>query len=247
MARRVILLDYENIRDSILDDVKEIRKQDITYLFKPIHKNKDTCLSRIESKFKEKGLNLRIIPIYTNGKNALDFQLASLLGNLIKTGPKSSYLIISKDQGYLPLHYFWGSQNINVICGESLRNAINSDEVTREFISLKGMELAEFINKVSHNFNVLNSINELNSNSRLAKYWLAEEIYMYKDSEVFMQYVISDILQDNTNLTWLTIEYIRIIVNRWYNFLHCTITEETEEEIEDETEENGGIIFKPGL
>lgn len=42
------------------------------------------------------------------GKNGLDFQLVSYLGLLLKSAPKTDYVIVSKDTGYDPVCKFWG-------------------------------------------------------------------------------------------------------------------------------------------
>ena len=43
----------------------------------------------------------RIVEIYSNSKNAMDFSLASEMGYLISTeGTKAKYYIVSKDRGY---------------------------------------------------------------------------------------------------------------------------------------------------
>lgn len=44
------------------------------------------------------------------GKNGLDFQLVSYLGLLLKSAPKTDYVIVSKDAGYDPVCKFWGDQ-----------------------------------------------------------------------------------------------------------------------------------------
>lgn len=44
------------------------------------------------------------------GKNGLDFQLVSYLGLLLKSAPKTDYVIVSKDTGYDPVCKFWGDQ-----------------------------------------------------------------------------------------------------------------------------------------
>ncbi len=49
------------------------------------------------------------------GTNALDFQLSSYMGYLMKTNAKTQFYIISNDTGYDPLIPFWGKRDRTVI------------------------------------------------------------------------------------------------------------------------------------
>ncbi len=48
------------------------------------------------------------------GKNGLDFQMVSYLGYLIKTAPKSEYIIVSNDTGFDSVVRFWSDREIEV-------------------------------------------------------------------------------------------------------------------------------------
>ena len=48
------------------------------------------------------------------GKNGLDFQMVSYLGYLIKTAPKSEYIIVSNDTGFDAVVKFWSDREIEV-------------------------------------------------------------------------------------------------------------------------------------
>lgn len=49
-----------------------------------------------------------------SGKNALDFQLVSLLGSMLTQNPNCKYIITSKDQGYDAVVSFWQQKGIDV-------------------------------------------------------------------------------------------------------------------------------------
>lgn len=48
------------------------------------------------------------------GKNGLDFQLVSYLGYLIKSAPKTDYIIVTNDTGYDAVVKFWTSRDMSV-------------------------------------------------------------------------------------------------------------------------------------
>jgi len=48
------------------------------------------------------------------GRNALDFQLVSYLGFLLKSAPKTRYVIFSNDNGYDAVIRFWSAREIHV-------------------------------------------------------------------------------------------------------------------------------------
>lgn len=48
------------------------------------------------------------------GRNGLDFQLVSYLGFLLKSSPKTDYIILSNDSGYDPACTFWSEKGYSV-------------------------------------------------------------------------------------------------------------------------------------
>jgi len=51
----------------------------------------------------------------TPGKNGLDFQLVSYLGYLIKSAPKTDYIIVTNDTGYDAVVKFWSLRGMSVV------------------------------------------------------------------------------------------------------------------------------------
>lgn len=123
-------IDYENVHDSGLTGIDKIGSDSIIYLL-----YSDTC-KNVSIIFLEKVLNKEIqVKLYKTetGKNALDFQLSSLLGYIIKSNEKlqerkfffkkqtpveqptkHDYYIISKDHGFDSIIEFWKQRNINI-------------------------------------------------------------------------------------------------------------------------------------
>ena len=124
-------IDYENVHDSGLNGIDKIDKDSIIYLL-----YSDVC-KNVSIAFLEKVINKEIqVKLYKTetGKNALDFQLSSLLGYIIKQNEKQQetkrffrkqtvieqpirheYYIISKDQGFDAIVEFWKQRNVNVL------------------------------------------------------------------------------------------------------------------------------------
>lgn len=123
-------IDYENVHDSGLTGIDKISKDSIIYLL-----YSDAC-KNVSIAFLEKVLNNEIqVKLYKTetGKNALDFQLSSLLGYIIKENDKQpvvkrlfgkqpvpeqpdkqEYYIVSKDQGFDAIVEFWKQRNVNI-------------------------------------------------------------------------------------------------------------------------------------
>lgn len=118
------LIDYENVSNHGLDGIEDASAQDIIHIFYTHASNTltfDTLNKLLNSKAKV------IYEKVDNGiKNALDFQLSSYLGYLIREnkGKKISYFIISKDNGYIPLTKFWSKRGVNI----SILNGLDSKE-----------------------------------------------------------------------------------------------------------------------
>lgn len=87
--------------------------------------------------------SFEMIRAYT-GKNALDFQLVSYLGFLLKTAPKTNYVIVSNDYGYDSVIQFWKDRNISLT-----RLSANDLEMNSKKFELMALEPKEEILEVS--------------------------------------------------------------------------------------------------
>lgn len=108
----IFLVDYENVSASGLDGLEKLTEEDVVYIF--IRK------MRIVSPLMPTGVFWKAAPraLLQGGerhKNALDFQLVSFLGYLIRENGSSAYYIISKDNGFDSVLHFWTKQNTKVM------------------------------------------------------------------------------------------------------------------------------------
>ena len=110
-SRKVYLVDTENVGTAWKDILPQKSSKDVIILF---YTENSPGISYVD---------LNVIRAYPEsfdmilcypGKNGLDFQLVSYLGYLIKTAPKSEYVIVSNDTGYDAAVKFWRDREIEV-------------------------------------------------------------------------------------------------------------------------------------
>lgn len=108
----IYLIDSENTGSAWLGLMKGISKKDKVYIFATEKSSKIT--------YSEAGLladkwdQVDVVMVERGTKNALDFQLATYLGYLLRAGRNGEYIIISGDTGYDPVADFWNSRGKKV-------------------------------------------------------------------------------------------------------------------------------------
>ncbi len=95
---RLYLIDYENVNASGLHGIGQVSKSDRIILFYSHSAN--TLSFEVMDEMIAAGITPERICLNQGGKNALDFQLVTLLGYLIAKQTADEYFIISKDAGY---------------------------------------------------------------------------------------------------------------------------------------------------
>ncbi len=121
------LIDYENVNYAGLDGTEVLEKEDTVSFF-----YSDACDKIVAYRMKhikESGCNLEICKLKSKGKNALDFYIASKIGEIFAADHDAKVAIISEDKDYKALIDYWRPrlqvQNQFVLC-KSLAKAINS-------------------------------------------------------------------------------------------------------------------------
>lgn len=134
--------------------------------------------------------SFEMVRAYT-GKNALDFQLVSYLGYLLKTAPKTHYVVVSNDYGYDSVIQFWKDRNISI----TRLNAVDLEKNSKKF-ELMALEPKEIL-EVSEEENT--ETVEVSPLKEKLKDALNEAIPMNKKDR---QKTIDDIVEtlDETNL-----------------------------------------------
>lgn len=110
-------IDTENVPNwkPVLDG--RVRFNDNIFIFSSVNSTKVS--ENDLDPFRKEGALCTVINCYT-GKNAMDFQLVSLMGYMINEFPGSRHTIISADTGYGPVKEFWDMAGVSVeIIGEN--------------------------------------------------------------------------------------------------------------------------------
>ena len=110
-SRKVYLVDTENVGTAWKDILPQKSSKDVIILFYTEHSPGISYMDL--NVIREYPMSFDMILCYP-GKNGLDFQMVSYLGYLIKTAPKSEYIIVSNDTGFDSVVRFWSDREIEV-------------------------------------------------------------------------------------------------------------------------------------
>lgn len=108
------LVDYENVKSHGLDGITSLDSDDVLVIF--YSENADSLTFGLHRRLNESKAKISYQKVDVGTKNALDFQLATYLGYLVRDneGKESSYYIVTKDQGFTSLVNYWKKRKINV-------------------------------------------------------------------------------------------------------------------------------------
>lgn len=108
----IYLIDYENTKS--LTGIASLTNEDMVVVF--YTKNSNTLTFDTHKEIIDTQATIRYMNVGNGTKNALDFQLASYLGYLIKEKEQNNveYYIVSKDKGFLVLQSFWKEKYIDI-------------------------------------------------------------------------------------------------------------------------------------
>lgn len=127
-SRKVYLVDTENVGTAWKELLPQKGAKDVIILFYTEH---SPGISYGDlNVIREYPSSFDMILCYP-GKNGLDFQMVSYLGYLIKTAPKSEYIIVSNDTGYDAVVKFWSEREIEV-CRRSKSELLTPKEKQAE-------------------------------------------------------------------------------------------------------------------
>lgn len=109
----IFFIDYENVGPSGIEILYDIGKGDYVFIFysdecKTVPFEAVSYISRKNAKYKS-------ICVENGTKDALDFQLSSVLGYMISVKKRAAkYYIVSNDKGFDCLCYFWRKSKFKV-------------------------------------------------------------------------------------------------------------------------------------
>ena len=148
------LIDYENVNVSGFDGLSSLTENDVVILF--YSENALTLTFGLHKRINETKANIEFQKVSVETKNALDFQLCSYLGYLIRDkmsdeSEKNDYYIVSNDQGYSILPDYWKRKGINVIIVSNLKkDSVKTNTLVKQavLISPSDNKLSEMETKL---------------------------------------------------------------------------------------------------
>ena len=105
----IYMIDYENVLNNGLKGVELLNADDKLFIF--YSKNASSITINTHKNLEKTKATKKYIEVTSTTKNALDFQLSTCLGALIKEFPDDEIAIISKDKGYNAVIEFWKKYN----------------------------------------------------------------------------------------------------------------------------------------
>ncbi|MCD7741121.1 MAG: PIN domain-containing protein [Ruminococcus sp.] len=125
---RTYLVDFENVKSKGLVGIDKLTEDDHVIIF--FSENSDTISFEMHCQVMQSKAKVDYMKVKVGGKNALDFQLSTLLGYLVAKDDNTHIFIISNDKGFDKLHDFWSDTFIDspecvVFRTQNITSAIN--------------------------------------------------------------------------------------------------------------------------
>lgn len=138
---RYYLVDYENVNATGLDGLNKLTENDKVCIFYTEKAN--TLTFGLHRRLNETKAEVMYQKVEAGTKNALDFQLASFLGYLIKEYEMNfdkkdiRFYIVSKDNGYSTLVNYWQKKNIDIAMAINLVGKSEEHETNETILAVK--------------------------------------------------------------------------------------------------------------
>lgn len=158
------LVDYENVNVSGLKGISKLTENDVVVIF--YSENANTLTFGMHKQINDSKAKIEFQRISAEVKNALDFQLCSYLGYLIRDSisgvenPKNNYYIVSNDSSYSILPNYWKKFGAEV---KIIENLSKGEVIIAP--TLKTSSLETELNKVLSNKNEVTEILQIIDNS----------------------------------------------------------------------------------
>ena len=173
----IYLIDFENVHSDGLKGIEQLAENDVCYVFYSEHAGVLTF--NIHKKIIDSKAKIYYVEAQVGMKNALDFQLVSYLGYMIREDQEAYYCVISNDRAFALVADFWKKKGVEVACAVSLAAAVRLKEnekiASRLASLLSDKKEREFVAKCIEELSTKQGIN-----NRIAKKYgttRAGEIY----------------------------------------------------------------------
>ena len=137
---KAYLIDFENVKSKGLTGIEQLTADDKVIIF--YSENSDSLNFEMHRNIMNSSADIEELKVRVGGKNALDFQLSTLLGYLLAKELYTHIFIISGDKGFDKLHDFWNvsfadRNSVTVFRTPTLSGAVSfaKDPKNRQVIS----------------------------------------------------------------------------------------------------------------
>lgn len=121
------LIDYENVKNAGMHGSEHLLQSDHVILF--YSDSSHTMEMRHLENIQKNDCYFEVCKLVKVGKNALDFYIATKLGEIFGTGVKDNVIIVSRDTGFQAVKDYWAK------CSTPSRNITISESIERGIIS----------------------------------------------------------------------------------------------------------------
>ena len=147
------LVDYENVNVAGLNGVSSLNEDDVVIIF--YSENANTLTFGMHRRINESKAEIKFQKVAVKEKNALDFQLCSYLGFLIRDKKnddeniKNYFYIVSNDNGYSILPDYWKKFETDLkIVSNLAKDEVKKNEVKLPQQNDKVSELEKELSKI---------------------------------------------------------------------------------------------------
>lgn len=133
----IYLIDYENVKNDGFMGYEFLTSEDILYIF--YSDSVPNIRKQISLKLFQPSMDVRLYKLKTARKNAIDFYIATKLGELIAKTQVPKVAVVTKDHGFYSLTDFWAhvsETKCKIIVEKDIADCIlksgNNDEQYRQ-------------------------------------------------------------------------------------------------------------------
>lgn len=157
----IYLIDFENVHSDGLKGIEKLERSDECYIFYSEHAGVLTF--NMHKKITESRAKMYYVEAQVGMKNALDFQLVSYLGYMLREKPEATYCLISNDKAFELVSKFWQDKGVNVTSAVSLDKAANAAQYSKISAELEKLladrSEREFVEKCINELSTKSGIN----------------------------------------------------------------------------------------
>ena len=157
----IYLIDFENVHSDGLKGIEKLERSDECYIFYSEHAGVLTF--NMHKKITESRAKIYYVEAQVGMKNALDFQLVSYLGYMLRENPEATYCLISNDKAFELVSKFWQAKGVNVTSAVSLDGAADASHYSKVSTELEKLladrSEREFVEKCINELSTKSGIN----------------------------------------------------------------------------------------